>query len=43
MVIEFGKDGFPEMKSHERFGWRGCWKCQHCLAVCPHGAVSTTK
>ena len=40
MVIEFGKDGFPEMKSLERFGWRGCWKCQHCLAVCPQGAVS---
>lgn len=40
MVIEKGKDGFPEMKSFERFGWRGCWRCQHCLAVCPMGAIS---
>ena len=22
------------------FGWNGCWKCQHCLAVCPAGAIS---
>ena len=40
MVIEFGKDGYPQMKSFERFGWRGCWRCQHCLAVCPVGAIS---
>lgn len=24
----------------KEFGWDGCWKCQHCLAVCPAGAVS---
>lgn len=40
MVIEFGEDGYPYMKEFERFGWRGCWKCQHCLAVCPQGAIS---
>ena len=40
MVIDFGRDGYPEMKEFERFGWRGCWKCQHCLAVCPQGAIS---
>lgn len=40
MVIEFGSDGYPEMKEFERFGWRGCWKCEHCLAVCPNGAIS---
>ena len=22
------------------FGWNGCWKCEHCLAVCPKGAIS---
>jgi nitroreductase len=22
------------------YGWNGCWKCEHCLAVCPKGAVS---
>lgn len=40
MVIEFGPDGYPQMKEFERFGWRGCWHCQHCLAVCPVGAIS---
>lgn len=40
MVIEFGSDGYPMMKDFERFGWRGCWRCQHCLAVCPQGAIS---
>ncbi|MBR3006414.1 MAG: 4Fe-4S dicluster domain-containing protein, partial [Erysipelotrichaceae bacterium] len=40
MVIEKDKDGYPYMKSFDRFGWRGCWKCQHCLAVCPQGAIS---
>lgn len=40
MVLHFGKDGYPEMQEFERFGWRGCWKCQHCLAVCPQGAIS---
>ena len=40
MVLEFGRDGCPEMKLFERFGWRGCWRCQHCLAVCPTGAIS---
>ena len=24
MVIEFGPDGYPQMKEFERFGWRGC-------------------
>ena len=40
MVLEFGPDGYPRMKEFERFGWRGCWRCQHCLAVCPVGAIS---
>ena len=40
MVIEFGSDGYPEMKEFERYGWRDCWRCEHCLAVCPTGAVS---
>ena len=40
MVIEFGADGYPKMKEFERFGWRGFWRCQHCLAVCPVGAIS---
>ena len=39
MVLEM-KGGHPVMKSFERYGWRGCWRCQHCLAVCPEGAIS---
>ena len=39
-VIVFGKDGYPHMKDFSRYGWQGCWKCQHCLAVCPAGAVT---
>ncbi len=40
MVIEFGLDGYPYMKDFDRFGWHGCWRCEHCLAVCPTGAIS---
>lgn len=40
MVLEMGSDGFPFMKDFERYGWRGCWRCEHCLAVCPTGAIS---
>jgi nitroreductase len=40
MVLEKDKDGYPNMKHFERYGWRGCWRCQHCLAVCPQGAIS---
>lgn len=40
LVLRFGTDGYPEMIPFERFGWRGCWRCQHCLAVCPTGAIS---
>jgi nitroreductase len=40
MVIEYDQAGYPYMKPFERFGWRGCWKCEHCLAVCPTGAIS---
>ena len=40
MVIGSGADGYPQMNEFERFGWRGCWRCQHCLAVCPQGAIS---
>lgn len=40
MVIESGRDDYPTMKEFERYGWRGCWKCEHCLAVCPTVAIS---
>ena len=34
------EDGHPVMVDQTRFGWQGCWRCQHCLAVCPNGAIS---
>jgi len=40
MVLKKEKDGFPYMSHFEKFGWNGCWKCQHCLTVCPTGAIS---
>lgn len=39
MVLSI-KDSYPVMKPLHRFGWHGCWRCQHCLAVCPQGAIS---
>lgn len=39
-VIAYDENRFPYMKSFEHFGGAGCWKCQHCLAVCPAGAIS---
>ena len=39
MVLSM-RNGHPVMKQFERFGWRGCWRCQHCLAVCPEAAIS---
>ncbi len=39
MVLEM-KGNHPIMKDFERYGWRGCWRCEHCLAVCPTGAIS---
>ncbi|ACV22857.1 Uncharacterized anaerobic dehydrogenase [Slackia heliotrinireducens] len=40
MVLERGRDQTPHMLPFERFGWKGCWRCEHCLAVCPVGAIS---
>lgn len=39
-VLEPGADKKPRLSDFKEFGWDGCWKCQHCLAVCPVGAVS---
>ena len=40
MVLKKGIDNLPEMRPFSRYGWHGCWRCQHCLAVCPVGAIS---
>ena len=34
------EDGHPFMVDQTKFGWQGCWRCQHCLAICPTGAIS---
>ena len=34
------ENGHPVMDKQNNYGWKGCWKCQHCLTVCPTGAVS---
>lgn len=36
-IIEFDNENFPSIKpENEQF----CMKCQHCLAICPVGAIS---
>ncbi len=36
-ILRFGPDGFPRIAPEEE---TYCLKCQHCLAVCPQGAIS---
>ena len=36
-IIEFDKNGYPLIKSENE---PYCMKCQHCLAICPAGAIS---
>ena len=33
-------DGVACMDPVTEVGWDGCFRCQHCLAVCPEGAIS---
>ncbi len=40
MVLKMDENGYPAMSHFDKFGWNGCWKCQHCLAVCPTAAIS---
>ena len=39
-LISLDKNRKSKIKEIKEFGWNGCWKCQHCLAVCPTGAIS---
>lgn len=39
-LISLDEKKKPVIKEVKEFGWNGCWKCQHCLAVCPTGAIS---
>ena len=41
-ILSFDKNRMPKMKDGVDgiVGWDGCYRCQHCLAVCPAGAIS---
>ena len=39
-ILHLNEQRKCEMDEIEGFGWNGCWKCEHCLAVCPKGAIS---
>ena len=38
-VLRF-EEKHPVMVDQTKFGWQGCWRCQHCLAICPTGAIT---
>ena len=42
VILSLDEAGLPRMKDGVDgvVGWDGCYRCQHCLAVCPAGAIS---
>ena len=40
MLIEMNEHKKPGLKPVRSMDWYGCWGCQHCLTVCPNGAIS---
>ena len=42
VILYFDEQRVPKMKAEADgiVGWDGCYRCQHCLAVCPTGAIS---
>ena len=40
MMLEMDGERHPAILGDESWESRGCWGCQHCLAVCPTGAIS---
>ena len=39
-ILHLNTEHKCEMDKIDSFGWNGCWRCEHCLAVCPRGAIS---
>ena len=39
-VLYLNEENKAEIRDFDAFGWDGCWRCEHCLAVCPKGAIS---
>ena len=40
MLIVVNEKKKAQIKEVKRMDWYGCWGCQHCLCVCPQGAIS---
>lgn len=40
LMLKADAEGYPMILEPEAWEARGCWGCQHCLAVCPQGAIS---
>ena len=40
MLLDLDEENKAFSRPVDQLNWYGCWKCQHCLAVCPAGAVS---
>ena len=38
--VLYMENNHPVMDNQDKFGFFACWKCQHCLAACPVGAIS---
>ena len=39
-LIFINDNNKAEIINISEFGWNGCWKCEHCIAVCHVGAIS---
>lgn len=39
-ILHLNEKQKAEMDEITGFGWNGCWKCEHCLSVCPRSAIS---
>lgn len=40
MLLYIGDDGKSHCRDFDQLNWSGCWRCQHCLQICPNGAIS---
>ncbi|MBD5151486.1 MAG: 4Fe-4S dicluster domain-containing protein [Oscillibacter sp.] len=40
IMLEMDEENHPAILGDEAWEARGCWGCQHCMAVCPVGAIS---
>lgn len=40
LMLTMDEERHPSILGDESWEERGCWGCQHCMAVCPTGAIS---